>query len=44
MLALGVMIPVLPKLVIEFEHGNVAEAAGAAGLFGFSWAAMQFVS
>ncbi len=43
MLALGVMIPVLPKLIIEFEHGNVAEAAGAAGLFGFSWAAMQFV-
>ncbi len=43
MLALGVMIPVLPKLIIEFEHGNVAEAASAAGLFGFSWAAMQFV-
>ncbi|HKO48033.1 MAG TPA: TCR/Tet family MFS transporter [Polyangiaceae bacterium] len=43
MLALGVMIPVLPKLIIEFEHGNVAAAAGAAGLFGFSWAAMQFV-
>jgi MFS transporter, DHA1 family, tetracycline resistance protein len=43
MLALGVMIPVLPKLIIEFKRGNVAEAAGAAGLFGFSWAAMQFV-
>ena len=43
MLALGVMIPVLPKLIIEFEHGNVAQAASAAGLFGFSWAAMQFV-
>lgn len=43
MLALGVMIPVLPKLIIEFEHGDVAKAAGAAGLFGFSWAAMQFV-
>jgi DHA1 family tetracycline resistance protein-like MFS transporter len=43
MLALGVMIPVLPKLIIEFEGGNVAAAAGAAGLFGFSWAAMQFV-
>jgi len=43
MLALGVMIPVLPKLIIEFEHGNMADAAGAAGLFGFSWAAMQFV-
>ena len=43
MLALGVMIPVLPKLIIEFEHGNMADAAGAAGIFGFSWAAMQFV-
>jgi MFS transporter, DHA1 family, tetracycline resistance protein len=43
MLALGVMIPVLPKLIIEFEGGNVADAAGAAGLFGFAWAAMQFV-
>ena len=43
MLALGVMIPVLPKLIIEFEGGNVAAAAGAAGLFGFSWATMQFV-
>jgi len=43
MLALGVMIPVLPKLIIEFKHGDVAQAAGAAGLFGFSWAAMQFV-
>jgi len=43
MLALGVMIPVLPKLIIEFENGDVAQAAGAAGVFGFSWAAMQFV-
>ena len=43
MLALGVMIPVLPKLIVEFEHGNMADAAGAAGIFGFAWAAMQFV-
>ncbi|MET0792101.1 MAG: TCR/Tet family MFS transporter [Polyangiaceae bacterium] len=43
MLALGVMIPVLPKLIVEFEHGNMADAAGAAGIFGFSWAAMQFI-
>ncbi|HYQ05178.1 MAG TPA: hypothetical protein VER96_41160 [Polyangiaceae bacterium] len=28
-LALGVMIPVLSKLSIEFEGGNVAEAGGA---------------
>ena len=43
MLALGVMIPVLPKLIVEFEHGNMADAAGAAGVFGFAWAAMQFI-
>lgn len=42
MLALGVMIPVLPKLIVEFEHGNMANAAGVSGVFGFSWAAMQF--
>ena len=43
MLALGVMIPVLPKLIVEFMGGDVAGAATIAGLFGFSWAAMQFV-
>jgi len=43
MLALGVMVPVLPKLIVAFEHGNMADAAGVAGLFGFAWAAMQFV-
>jgi len=43
MLALGVMVPVLPKLIVAFEHGNMAEAAGASGIFGFSWAAMQFI-
>ena len=43
MLALGVMVPVLPKLVIEFMGGDIASAATMAGLFGFAWAAMQFV-
>ncbi len=43
MLALGVMIPVLPKLIIEFEGGDLHEAATIAGLFGFSWALMQFL-
>jgi DHA1 family tetracycline resistance protein-like MFS transporter len=42
MLALGVMIPVLPKLIVEFEHGDIANAAGVSGVFGFTWAAMQF--
>lgn len=43
MLALGVMVPVLPKLVVEFEGGDVARASMIVGLFGFAWAAMQFL-
>jgi DHA1 family tetracycline resistance protein-like MFS transporter len=43
MMALGVMIPVLPKLVIEFERGDTASAAVMFGLFGTVWAGMQFL-
>ncbi len=43
MLALGVMIPVLPKLIAEFEGGDLGSAARVVGLFGFAWAAMQFL-
>jgi len=43
MLALGVIVPVLPKLIIQFEHGDVAVAARQVGIFAFVWAAMQFV-
>src|SRR5438105_14157685 len=43
MLALGIIAPVFPKLVIQLEGGNEAGAAGAVGLFGPVWAAMQFV-
>ena len=43
MLALGVMVPVLPKLIVEFMGGDIAGAATITGLFGFAWAAMQFV-
>src|SRR3989454_11806889 len=43
MLALGIIAPVFPKLVIQLEGGNEASAAGAVGLFGTVWAAMQFV-
>src|SRR2546423_1643051 len=43
MLALGIIAPVFPKLVIQLEGGNDASAAGALGLFGTVWAAMQFV-
>jgi DHA1 family tetracycline resistance protein-like MFS transporter len=43
MLALGVMIPVLPKLIEQFEGGDVAKAASVVGVFSFSWAVMQFL-
>jgi MFS transporter, DHA1 family, tetracycline resistance protein len=43
MLALGVMVPVLPKLLLEFLGGDMGRAATLTGMFGFSWAAMQFV-
>jgi DHA1 family tetracycline resistance protein-like MFS transporter len=43
MLALGIIVPVLPKLIIRFEHGNMSMAATQTGVFAFVWAAMQFV-
>ena len=42
-LALGIMIPVLPKLVEQFMGGNTASAAEVYGLFGTAWALMQFI-
>jgi DHA1 family tetracycline resistance protein-like MFS transporter len=43
MLALGIIVPVLPKLVVDFLHGDTAQAAEVIGLFGTVWALMQFV-
>jgi len=43
MLALGVIVPVLPKLIIQFEHGEISKAATQTGIFAFVWAAMQFI-
>lgn len=43
MLALGVMIPVLPKLIVAFRGGDYEQAARAVGLFGIAWAFMQFM-
>jgi MFS transporter, DHA1 family, tetracycline resistance protein len=42
MLALGVIVPVLPRLIAEFRHGNVASASEFIGLFTTTWALMQF--
>jgi MFS transporter, DHA1 family, tetracycline resistance protein len=43
MLAIGIIIPVLPKLVVDFVGGDAAEGARVYGLFGTVWALMQFV-
>lgn len=41
--ALGIIIPVLPALVVEFMDGDTPRAAGIYGLFGTVWALMQFL-
>jgi DHA1 family tetracycline resistance protein-like MFS transporter len=43
MLALGMIIPVLPQLVVDFAGGDNAHGATIYGLFGTGWALMQFV-
>src|SRR5438128_8713988 len=42
MLALGLIAPVLPKLILDFRGGNSASAANWLGWFGTIFAAMQF--
>lgn len=43
MLALGVAVPVIPKLILQFEQGDMASAAAYSGVFGFIFMAMQFI-
>lgn len=43
-IALGIIIPVLPKLVEDMLGGNTPRAAEIYGLFGTAWAVMQFLS
>jgi DHA1 family tetracycline resistance protein-like MFS transporter len=43
MLALGIIVPVLPGLIVQFRGGDTASAATIYGLFGTVWAAMQFI-
>lgn len=43
MFALGIIIPVLPKLIEDFMGGNTAKAATIYGVFGTVWALMQFI-
>ena len=42
-LAFGIVIPVLPKLVEDFMGGDTPRAAMIYGVFGTAWALMQFV-
>lgn len=42
-LALGVIIPILPKLIESFVSNDTASAARVFGLFGTVWALMQFI-
>jgi DHA1 family tetracycline resistance protein-like MFS transporter len=43
MLALGIIVPVLPGLIVFFRGGDTASAAAVYGVFGSVWAAMQFI-
>ena len=43
MLALGIIVPVLPKLILRFAGGDSVHAASVYGLFGTVFAAMQFL-
>jgi DHA1 family tetracycline resistance protein-like MFS transporter len=42
-LAMGIIIPVLPRLVESFEGGDTARAAEVYGVFGTAWGLMQFL-
>ncbi len=42
-LAFGIVVPVLPKLIESFQRGNTALAAETYGVFATAWALMQFV-
>jgi len=41
-LALGLIIPILPKLILNFMGGDSSHAAEMVGLFATIWALMQF--
>ena len=43
MFALGLIMPILPKLVESFVANDTASAARIFGLFGTAWALMQFI-
>ena len=42
MLAFGIIAPVMPRLISDFLHGNMARASEYMGAFVTTWALMQF--
>ena len=42
-LAFGIIAPVLPDLIRQFEGGDFARASNITGYFGFAWATTQFI-
>jgi MFS transporter, DHA1 family, tetracycline resistance protein len=42
MVAIGIIVPVLPRLIVHFLNGDLSHAAEITGIFGTVWAAMQF--
>src|SRR5882757_2710575 len=42
-LAFGIIAPVLPDLIRQFENGDFARASSVTGYFGLAWATMQFI-
>ena len=44
MCAVGMAIPVMPRLVQQLSGGTVARAAELFGLLNMLWAAMQFMT
>ncbi|HET8924464.1 MAG TPA: TCR/Tet family MFS transporter [Candidatus Acidoferrum sp.] len=43
MVAFGIIAPVLPDLIRQFQGGDFGRASDYIGYFGFAWATMQFV-
>lgn len=43
MLAFGIIAPVLPRLILSFQHSDVARTSETMGWFVSTWALMQFV-
>ena len=41
-LAFGIIAPVLPNLIAQFEGGDLARATKILGYFAFWWSTMQF--